>query len=123
MKTLIPVLLLFVLCACNERRERVDYANPDSTAHSYHATPKKLDYTPQLAAPKPPIDINQLPDPYQHKAQTFHDGSTSPSWDYAGFPDANKFISFFKQFQLMVRTDDAKGIARRSEERRVGKEC
>jgi hypothetical protein len=52
-----------------------------------------------------------LPNPYQHKPQVLFDSSIATSWDDAGFPDAKKFILFFKNFQLEVLDRNKASIA------------
>jgi hypothetical protein len=52
-----------------------------------------------------------LPNPYQHKPQLLFDSSIATSWDDAGYPDAKKFILFFKNFQLEVLDRNKASIA------------
>jgi hypothetical protein len=52
-----------------------------------------------------------LPNPYQHKSQLLLDSTVATSWDKAGFPDAKRFIIFFKDFQLEVRDRKKESIA------------
>jgi len=109
------IIILYAACilvACNTRTERFDYTNPDSSDHNYRASTKKPDYSWAPPTPKPPIIDNELPNEYQHKKQLFLDSTVSPAWDEAGFKNANKFINFFKQFQLLVRDDRKEDIAR-----------
>ena len=52
-----------------------------------------------------------LPNPYQHKSQLLVDSTVATSWDKAGFPDAKRFINFFKDFQFEVRDRKQQSIA------------
>ncbi|MBC7384361.1 MAG: hypothetical protein H7296_15450 [Bacteroidia bacterium] len=52
-----------------------------------------------------------LENEYQHKPQLLRDSTWSMSWDNAGFPNAKKFVIFFKSFQWDVMDRNREKIA------------
>lgn len=113
MKTLLIAFALFlmVLGSCSDPLPHVLIADDDSTKTVSGGYSKRDNYEGEVPGMDAKVIDYTLPNPYQHIPQILFDSTVATSWDKAGFPDAKRFIIFFKDFQLDVQDRNKEKIA------------
>lgn len=112
MKKILPIALFVIagMLSCNEDVPHIIIPPSEDTVEA--VKPRVInDYDGEIPGLDAKVIDYTLPNPYQHKSQVLFDSSVATSWDDAGFPDAKKFIIFFKNFQLEVIDRNKNSIA------------
>jgi hypothetical protein len=110
MKKILLAMGIIALFSCNEDVPHIVIPPTEDTVEVVKARVIN-DYDGEIPGLDAKVIDYTLPNPYQHKPQMLFDSSMATSWDEAGFPDAKKFIIYFKNFQLEVLDRNKNAIA------------
>ncbi len=104
-------IIIITLTSCDDNKV-ILYNNADTTDYTINTGRKPSDYNAKIPGLNAQVIDYTLPNEYQHKSQLFPDTTLVMSWDAAGFKNANAFLKYFKQIQLLVRADKKDELAK-----------
>ena len=99
------------LYGCDDNKVTL-YHDNDTTNYTINNGIKPSDYNAKIPGLNAQVIDYTLPNEYQHKSQLFPDTTLVMSWDAAGFKNANAFLKYFKQIQLLIRADKKEELAK-----------
>jgi hypothetical protein len=98
------------LYGCDDNKV-VLYHDIDNTNYTINNGIRPNYYNAKIPGLNAQVIDYTLPNEYQNKSQLFPDSSLVISWDAAGFKNANAFLKYFKQIQLLIRDGNKEEIA------------
>jgi hypothetical protein len=97
------------LYGCDDNKV-ILYHDNDTTNYTINIGNRPNDYNAKIPGLNAQVVDYTLPNEYQHKSQSFPDATLVMSWDAAGFKNANAFLKYFKQIQLLIRDGNKEEI-------------
>jgi hypothetical protein len=107
---LLMIAIGSALCGCDENKV-ILYHDNDTTNYTTSSGKRPNDYNAKIPGLNAQVVDYTLPNEYQHESQLFPDTTIVMSWDDAGFKNANAFIEYFKQIQLLIKDDKKEELA------------
>lgn len=99
------------LYGCDDNKV-ILYHDNDTTNYTTNSGIRSVDYNAKIPGLNAQVVDYTLPNEYQHKSQLFPDSTLVMSWDAAGFKNANSFLKYFKQIQLLIRADNKEELSK-----------